>query len=177
MKQRSLATFCSKRMWLVGIGLAVGLFLSAAVGAAGAYAQSSAANSGWSTTSPTLFQTCKGTDPDGTPVPHGLCAVATCFVFNNLAYCECDVAQTGGTAVPASGDNISLPFDFDNGKQDICTVNAAGVDNGYMASTFSFPPSVSATPPRRKSGALHVPAPRLEWNLRPMRRRDLLQKS
>ena len=65
-------------------------------------------------------------------VPHALCAVASCFVFNGLAYCKCDVAQ---------GDSISLPFEYDDG-QDICTVNAEGVGNGYMASTFSFPPSV-----------------------------------
>ncbi len=127
MKRRSMPTHRSGRAWLVGIGLAVGLILGA--GGSGL----SAANAGMATTSTKFFKVCDGTAADGTPVPHGLCAVASCFVLNKLAYCECDVA---------SGDSISLPFKFDS-EQDICTVNAAGVGNGYMASTFSFPPSVS----------------------------------
>ena len=40
-----------------------------------------------------------------------------------------------------SGDSISLPFNIDN-NQDICSINAAGAENGYMASTFSSSPSV-----------------------------------
>lgn len=124
MKRRSMPTHRSGRAWLVGIGLAVGLILGA--GGSGL----SAANAGMATTSTKFFKVCDGTAADGTPVPHGLCAVASCFVLNKLAYCECDVA---------SGDSISLPFKFDS-EQDICTVNAAGVGNGYMASTFSFPP-------------------------------------
>jgi hypothetical protein len=128
MNRRSMPTHRSGRAWLVGMGLAVGLILEA--GGSGL----SAANAGMATTSTKFFKVCDGTAADGTPVPHGLCAVASCFVLNNLAYCQCDVA---------SGDSISLPFNFDNGQQDICTVNAAGVGNGYMASTFSFPPSVS----------------------------------
>ena len=127
MKRRGMPTHRSGRAWLVGMGLAVGLILAA--GGSGL----SAANAGTATTSSKFFKVCEGTAADGTPVPHGLCAVASCFVLNNLAYCECDVA---------SGDSISLPFKFDSEKQDICTVNAAGVGNGYMASTFSFPPSV-----------------------------------
>jgi hypothetical protein len=122
MKRHSMPTPRSGREWLVGIGLAVGLIL-----AAGGSARAD------DTTSPKFFKICNGTTPDGkTMVPHALCAVASCFVFNGLAYCKCDVAQ---------GDSISLPFEFDDG-QDICTVNAEGVGNGYMASTFSFPPSV-----------------------------------
>jgi hypothetical protein len=65
---------------------------------------------------------------------YALCAVASCFVFNEVAYCGCDVK---------SGDSISLPFQFDGGK-DVCTVNAEGSDNGYMVSTFSVPASVVA---------------------------------
>ena len=126
MRRRSMPTHRSGRAWLIGIGLAVGLILAA--GGSGL----SAADAGMATTSTKFFKVCEGTAEDGTPVPHGLCAVASCFVLNNLAYCECDVA---------SGDSISLPFKFDS-EQDICTVNAAGVGNGYMASTFSFPPSV-----------------------------------
>jgi hypothetical protein len=127
MKRRGMPTHRSGRAWLIGIGLAVGLILAAGG------SRLSPANAGMATTSHNFFKVCDGTAADGTPVPHGLCAVASCFVLNNLAYCECDVA---------SGDSISLPFKFDS-EQDICTVNAAGVGNGYMASTFSFPPSVS----------------------------------
>src|SRR6266699_1164647 len=100
MKRRSMPTPRSGREWLVGIGLAVGLIL-----AAGGSARAD------DTTSPKFFKICNGTTPDGkTMVPHALCAVASCFVFNGLAYCKCDVAQ---------GDSISLPFEFDDG-QDHC---------------------------------------------------------
>jgi hypothetical protein len=89
--------------------------------------QTTAANSGMDATSPKFFKVCK----DQT---YALCAVARCFVFNDVAYCGCDVK---------SGDSISLPFQFDGGK-DVCTVNAEGSDNGYMVSTFSVPASVVA---------------------------------
>jgi hypothetical protein len=65
---------------------------------------------------------------------YALCAVASCFVLDGVAYCKCEVK---------SGDSISLSDAFDNGEN-ICTVNAAGADNGYMASTFSLPDSVVA---------------------------------
>ena len=77
--------------------------------------------------SPKIFKICH----DQT---YALCAVASCFVLNQVAYCKCDVK---------SGDSISLPFKFDKGE-DVCTVNAEGADNGYMVSTFSLPPSVVA---------------------------------
>ena len=62
---------------------------------------------------------------------YALCAVASCFVFDQVAYCKCDVEQ---------GDSISLPFEFDG--QDVCSVNAEGPANGFMVSTFSLPASV-----------------------------------
>ena len=65
---------------------------------------------------------------------YALCATASCFVFNDLAYCTCDVKR---------GDSISLPFRYDRNK-DVCTVNAEGAGNGYMVSTFSLDPSVVA---------------------------------
>jgi hypothetical protein len=74
---------------------------------------------------PKFFKICKGQT-------YALCAAASCFVFNGLAYCKCDVQ---------SGDSISLPFRFGDG-QDVCSVNAAGAGNGYMVSTFSVPQSV-----------------------------------
>jgi hypothetical protein len=75
-------------------------------------------------TSPKFFKVCK----DQT---YALCAVASCLVFNNVAYCKCDIK---------SGSSISLPFSF--GNEDVCTVNAEGANNGYMVSTFSLPDSV-----------------------------------
>lgn len=74
-----------------------------------------------------VFKVCNGQT-------YALCATASCFVFNGLAYCTCGVKQ---------GDSISLPFNYGNGK-DVCSVNAEGAGNGYMVSTFSLPPSVKA---------------------------------
>lgn len=78
------------------------------------------------TSSPTVFTICSGQT-------YALCAVASCFVLDGLAYCKCDVK---------SGDSISLTDAF-NG-QNICSVNAQGASNGYMASTYSLPASVVA---------------------------------
>ena len=84
-------------------------------------------NASPASTIPKVFKVCKGQT-------YALCAVASCFVFNGLAYCKCDVK---------SGDSISLPFQFGQ-DQDVCTANAEGADNGYMVSTFSLPESVVA---------------------------------
>lgn len=65
---------------------------------------------------------------------YALCAAARCTVYNKVAYCQCEVK---------SGDSISLPFKLGN-DEDVCTVNAAGVKNRYMVSTFSVPSSVIA---------------------------------
>lgn len=63
---------------------------------------------------------------------YALCAVASCFVFNEIAYCTCEVKK---------GDSISLPFRYGRGK-DVCSVNAEGAGNGYMVSTYSLPRQV-----------------------------------
>lgn len=65
---------------------------------------------------------------------YALCAVASCFVFNGVAYCTCEVKK---------GDSISLPFRFGDGE-DVCSVNAAGAGNGFMVSTFSLARQVTA---------------------------------
>jgi hypothetical protein len=65
---------------------------------------------------------------------YALCAVAGCFVLNGVAYCGCGVEH---------GNSISLPFNYGR-NQDVCTINAEGVNNGYMVSTYSLPPSVVA---------------------------------
>ena len=64
---------------------------------------------------------------------YALCAGASCFVFNDVAYCTCNVLK---------GDSISAPFNYDSSN--ICSVNAEGVNNGYMASTFSLPDELKA---------------------------------
>lgn len=60
---------------------------------------------------------------------YALCASAKCTMFNDVAYCQCDVRH---------GDSISLTQDYKKG--DVCTFNARGKTNGYMVSTFSPPP-------------------------------------
>lgn len=65
---------------------------------------------------------------------YALCATASCFVLDDVAYCKCNVE---------SGDSISLTDSFGDG-QNICTVNAQGAANGFMASTYSLPASVVA---------------------------------
>jgi hypothetical protein len=110
-----------RRAWLGGLGLAVGIILAAG-GSAGAAplkpSCSSVTNKG------TVFKILNNQT-------YALCAVSSCFVFNEVAYCKCDVL---------TGDSISLALDFDT-DQDVCTVNAEGVENGYMVSTYSVPSS------------------------------------
>lgn len=60
---------------------------------------------------------------------YALCATASCFSFNQLVYCKCDLLK---------GDSISLPFDYGINRN-ICTVNRLGRRNGFRASTFSLP--------------------------------------
>jgi hypothetical protein len=62
---------------------------------------------------------------------YALCAVASCYVYNQVAYCKCDIE---------SGDSISLPFEADG--ENVCDVNAQGPTNGYLISTFSLADSV-----------------------------------
>jgi hypothetical protein len=115
-----------RRAWLVGLGLAVGIILAAG-GSAGADERLSPPNcsSPASSSSPSPFRILDNQT-------YALCAVASCFVFNEVAYCKCDVKF---------GDSISLALKFDDG-QNVCNVNDEGAANGYMVSTFSVPPSV-----------------------------------
>jgi hypothetical protein len=63
---------------------------------------------------------------------YALCAQADCFVFNQVAYCKCDVRR---------GDSISLQLSYSSpvGDRNVCDVNRQGKRNGYMVSTFSLP--------------------------------------
>ncbi|MEA2778512.1 MAG: hypothetical protein QOK29_56, partial [Rhodospirillaceae bacterium] len=107
---------------LAGFGIALLLALG---GPSGAESTGTAGSGASAATSPKFFKICKGQT-------YALCAAASCFVFNGLAYCKCDVKW---------GDSISLPFHFGR-DEDVCTVNAEGPKNGYMVSTFSVPDSV-----------------------------------
>ena len=83
-------------------------------------------------------------DPPLTPEPpfvicenqkYALCAEASCFVYDGVAYCKCDVKH---------GDSISLQLSYSSptGEQNVCDVNRQGRTNGYMMSTFSLPNNV-----------------------------------
>lgn len=62
---------------------------------------------------------------------YALCASASCLVYNQVAYCKCDVKF---------GKSISVAYTIEDG--DICAVNRQGYGNGYMMSTYSLPASV-----------------------------------
>lgn len=68
---------------------------------------------------------------------YALCAAASAFVYDGVSYAKCVIKW---------GDSISAPplsFTTRNGQTaDICDVNALGVRNGYMMSTFSLPQQV-----------------------------------
>ena len=65
---------------------------------------------------------------------YALCALANCFVMDGLAYCQCDVM---------TGDSISTTDAFGDGEN-LCSVNAQDVGNGYMVSTYSLLDTVLA---------------------------------
>jgi hypothetical protein len=118
-----LLTEKSKTSMFSIISLLIGGGFALVVAAGGrAYAEQAAANS----TSPRLIICSDQT--------YALCAVASCFVMDDLAYCQCDVK---------SGDSIGLSDAYGNG-QNVCTVNAEGAENEYMVSMFSVPASVVA---------------------------------
>jgi hypothetical protein len=112
--------FFTSSLWPVVMGFAVML-------TAGEPAPAADLTSELMPGSPKVLQICKDQK-------YALCAAASCFVFNEVSYCKCDVM---------SGDSISLPFNYDDGN-DVCSVNAEGPNNGYMVSTFSVPESVVA---------------------------------
>ncbi len=63
---------------------------------------------------------------------YALCLTAKCFVFDDVSYCKCDVKK---------GDSVSIPLTYKGGN--VCSVNADGVGNGFMVSTFSLPKSLT----------------------------------
>jgi hypothetical protein len=90
---------------------------------------------------------------------YALCAEASCFVFDGVAYCECDVKH---------GSSISLQLGFTTsaGQQNVCDVAKQGDRNGYLVSTFSLPdnikkggPAAIYTCPGTDNAGSGVPAP------------------
>jgi|GEM_PF-1458094 len=61
---------------------------------------------------------------------YALCTGVQCFVYNNVAYCRCNLLF---------GNSISRKLSYPGG--DVCTFNGKGSSNGYVVSTFSVPPS------------------------------------
>ena len=139
------------RAWLVGLGLAVGIILTAG-GSTSADAQSRrspnanvvdellaelGANPGAIARS--SVPTCSSAASSSSPLvildnqTFAFCGLSSCLVFGDIAYCKCDVKLFG--------DSISETFAYDNGEN-VCTVNEEGAANGtYMVSTFTTPPS------------------------------------
>lgn len=68
---------------------------------------------------------------------YALCASASAFVYDGVSYAKCIIKR---------GDSISAPplnFTTRNGKTaNVCDMNAFGVRNGFMMSTFSLPQQV-----------------------------------
>jgi hypothetical protein len=60
---------------------------------------------------------------------YALCAGVICFVYNNVAYCKCNLM---------SGTSISNTLSWSGGT--VCDFNAEGPSNGYVVSTYSVPP-------------------------------------
>ena len=140
-----------RRAWLVGLGLAAGIILAAG-GSAAADPPKPSCTSVTDTASGSVFKILHNQT-------YALCAVSHCFVFGEVAYCKCDVKF---------GESISLALDYDRNKN-VCTVNVKGVNNGYMVSTFSVPPS-------NPHEAIYTCPGGSNGSLCPMRWRDLLQK-
>lgn len=67
---------------------------------------------------------------------YALCASASAFVYQDVSYAKC---------VIKNGNSISAPpltYQAGGKTQNICDMNAQGVSNGYMMSTFSLPTEV-----------------------------------
>lgn len=67
---------------------------------------------------------------------YALCASASSFVYGDVSYAKCIIKR---------GNSISAPplYYQERGQvRDICNMNAQGVRNGYMMSTFSLPREV-----------------------------------
>ncbi|MGI9273307.1 MAG: hypothetical protein ACR2PT_00430 [Endozoicomonas sp.] len=74
---------------------------------------------------------------EGAPDTFALCATASCWTLDNVAYCKCDVMNE---------KSISLPFHYveDGARKDVCDLLLEGVDNGFTVSTYATPRQIEA---------------------------------
>jgi hypothetical protein len=79
---------------------------------------------------PTAFVECP--ESADTPDTFALCAAATCWTIDSVAYCKCDVLNQ---------KSISIPFRYrEKGtRKDVCDVLKAGRGNGFTVSTYATP--------------------------------------
>ena len=67
---------------------------------------------------------------------YALCASASAFVYQDLSYAKCIIKHGNSISAPP------LTYDANGEPKNICDVNAEGVSQGYMMSTFSLPDEV-----------------------------------
>ena len=67
---------------------------------------------------------------------YALCAAASAFVYDDVSYAKCIIKNGNSISAP--------PLTYRSGGKlkNICDMNAQGVANGYMMSTFSLPEEV-----------------------------------
>jgi hypothetical protein len=88
--------------------------------------------------------------------PNALCATASCFVYDGVAYCQCDIER---------GKSLSLQLDYTTptGKtRNACDVGREGLTNGFLISTYSLPSgsdTASYVCPGTDNAGGGVPAP------------------
>lgn len=83
---------------------------------------------------PSAFAICP--DQPGATKTFALCATATCWTLDGVAYCKCDVKHQ---------PSISAPFNYrENGeRKNVCDLLQAGRGNGFTVSTYATPRQVS----------------------------------
>jgi hypothetical protein len=67
---------------------------------------------------------------------YALCAAASAFVYQDVSYAKCIIKNGNSISAPP------LSYRSGNRIKNICNMNAEGVANGYMMSTFSLPDEV-----------------------------------
>ena len=85
---------------------------------------------------------------DKQPDTFALCATATCWTLDGVAYCKCDVMNE---------KSISISFDYEENGQskNVCNLLLDGNNNGYTVSTYATPRQVETdyNPKTEKLGA------------------------
>lgn len=88
--------------------------------------------------------------------PYALCATASCFVYDGVAYCQCDIE---------SGRSLSLQLEYTTptgAVRNACDVGRQGLTSGYLISTYSLPTdshTASYVCPGTDNAGDGVPAP------------------